>query len=100
VSVREYAVLYLGQRPPAAATAGGGNVVLVGEPVATAHLADPVDAHDASAISLVDAGGLFVSTDVEAALAELAGMGGSPNLEGGSPTSTYGGTTAIDGGTP
>lgn len=26
--------------------------------------------------------------------------GGSPNLDGGSPTSTYGGTTAIDGGTP
>jgi hypothetical protein len=28
------------------------------------------------------------------------GSGGSANLDGGSPTSSYGGTTAIDGGTP
>ena len=28
------------------------------------------------------------------------GGGGSGNLDGGSPSSTYGGTTAVDGGTP
>lgn len=37
----------------------------------TAHLNDTSDAHDASAISVADAGGLFTATDVEAALAEL-----------------------------
>jgi hypothetical protein len=37
----------------------------------TAHIADTSDAHDASAISIVDAGGLFSATDVEAALAEV-----------------------------
>jgi len=29
-----------------------------------------------------------------------SGSGGSPNLDGGTPTSNYGGITAIDGGTP
>lgn len=36
-----------------------------------AHLADTADAHDASAISIVDSGGDFTATDVEGALAEL-----------------------------
>jgi hypothetical protein len=36
-----------------------------------AHLADTADAHDASAISIADAGGDFTATDVEGALAEL-----------------------------
>lgn len=36
-----------------------------------AHLADTADAHDASAISLLDTAGDFTSTDVEGALAEL-----------------------------
>jgi hypothetical protein len=35
------------------------------------HLADTTDAHDASAISIVDTGGYFTGTDVEAALQEL-----------------------------
>lgn len=35
------------------------------------HLADGTDAHDASAISIVDAGNDFTATDVEGALAEL-----------------------------
>jgi len=30
----------------------------------------------------------------------LTGSSGSPNLDGGTPTSNYGGITAIDGGTP
>ena len=36
-----------------------------------AHLADAADAHDASAISIADAGGNYVATDAEAALAEV-----------------------------
>ncbi len=36
----------------------------------TAHLSDTADAHDASAISVVDAGTYFTGTDVEAALQE------------------------------
>lgn len=48
-----------------------------------AHLADTSDAHDASAISVADAGNNFTGTDVEAVLAELfAAISG-----GGVPTS-------------
>ena len=36
------------------------------------HTTDTTDAHDASAISLLDTAGLFTATDVEAAIAELA----------------------------
>ena len=36
-----------------------------------AHIADTTDAHDASAISVADAGDLLTATTVEAALAEL-----------------------------
>ena len=36
----------------------------------TAHLTDTTDAHDASAISIADAGGYLTATDVEAALQE------------------------------
>lgn len=36
------------------------------------HLNDSADAHDASAISVADSGGLLAATDVEAALAEIA----------------------------
>lgn len=37
------------------------------------HIADATDAHDASAVSVLDTGGNFTGTDVEAVLAELAG---------------------------
>ena len=37
----------------------------------TAHLADPADAHDASAISIADAATQYTATDVEGALAEV-----------------------------
>jgi len=37
-----------------------------------AHLADATDAHDASAVSVLDSGALLAATNVEAALAELA----------------------------
>lgn len=72
------------------------------EPTADAHLTDATDAHDASAISIVDAGGNFVGTDVEAALAELAtGMGGTGAIKatisgGGAPLAAGFGVPAID----
>lgn len=49
------------------------------------HLADTADAHDASAISLADAGGNTTETDVEGAIAELYGLvggGGTLTVEG------------------
>lgn len=49
-----------------------------------AHTGDTADAHDASAISVADAGGYFTGTDVEAALQELGAGGGG----GGSGTLT------------
>jgi hypothetical protein len=39
-----------------------------------AHIAETVDAHDASAISILDSGGSYVSSDVEGALDELAAV--------------------------
>lgn len=55
------------------ATAVGDDVtVTVSEPTADAHIADTTDAHDASAISIADAGGYYTGTDVEAALQEVA----------------------------
>jgi hypothetical protein len=39
----------------------------------TAHLDDTTDAHDASAVSVADAGGNYTGTDVETVLAELPG---------------------------
>jgi hypothetical protein len=46
--------------------------------------------------------GQFLSTDGTGILswATASGGGGSPNLDGGTPSSNYGGITAIDGGTP
>lgn len=41
------------------------------------HLADATDAHDASAISVLDGGALYTATDVEAALAEVMGVANS-----------------------
>lgn len=43
---------------------------------AAAHIADSSDAHDASAISLADAGGNTTETDVEGAIDELYGLVG------------------------
>jgi hypothetical protein len=58
--------------------ADGSVTVTTDEPDTAAHLADSGDAHDASAISIVDTGGYFTGTDVEAALQEIgaAGPGG------------------------
>lgn len=44
---------------------------------AAAHIADASDAHDASAISLADAGGNTSETDVEGAIDELYGLVGA-----------------------
>jgi hypothetical protein len=46
-----------------------------------AHTGDTTDAHDASAISVADSGGNFTGSDVEAVLAELAGMVGGGSGE-------------------
>lgn len=46
------------------------------------HIADTSDAHDASAVSIVDTGGYFTGTDVEAALAELGAAAGGGSLGG------------------
>src|SRR5512143_2727437 len=40
-----------------------------------AHLTNPTDAHDASAISLLDTGNYFTSATVEGALAEIGASG-------------------------
>ena len=50
----------------------------------SAHTGDTSDAHDASAISIVDAGAFYTGSDVEAALQEIAGGGGG----GGAPTTS------------
>lgn len=47
---------------------------------AATHIADTTDAHDASAISIVDTGGYYTSTDVEGALQEAATMGGGSGV--------------------
>lgn len=44
------------------------------------HIADAVDAHDASAISIADAGNYFTGTDAEAALQELGAGGTSKRI--------------------
>jgi hypothetical protein len=54
----------------------GATVSLATETIVTDHTGDTSDAHDASAISVLDAGGNFTGTDVEAVLAELATAGG------------------------
>lgn len=60
----------------AGGSSGGGSSA-----AADAHIVDTTDAHDASAISIVDAGTYFTGTDVEAALQELgAGGGGGGSL--------------------
>lgn len=51
----------------------GGNEHAVGTGDLSAHTGDTTDAHDASAISIADAGALYTATDVEAALAEVMG---------------------------
>jgi len=53
--------------------------------------------------SIYGTNGQFLSTDGTGVLSwatASGGGGGSPNLDGGTPTSNYGGITAIDGGTP
>jgi hypothetical protein len=50
---------------------GTGTEKTITIPGSAAHEADSSDAHDASAISVADAGSLLAATDVEAALAEI-----------------------------
>jgi hypothetical protein len=62
-----------GRLRPGSLSSGAGSVsVPVGAPTdLSAHVEDATDAHDASAISILDTGGDFTATDVEGALAEL-----------------------------
>lgn len=53
----------------------------------SAHLSDTSDAHDASAISIADAGSRITATEVEAALQELAGSGRTSETIKGNATS-------------
>ena len=46
----------------------------------TTHTGDTSDAHDASSISVLDAGGYFTGTDVEAALQELGAAAGGGSM--------------------
>lgn len=70
----------------------------------TDHLADTADAHDASAVSVADAGGYYTGTNVETALAEVkviadaAAVAASPLIvfDGDSLTSGVGSTTALN----
>ena len=71
----------------------GGTEHAVGEGDVAAHLADASDAHDASAISILDTGAHFTATDVEAALAELATGGGSIALDDLTDVATSGAAT-------
>jgi hypothetical protein len=71
---------------------GDGSVsVTTDEPDAAAHIADATDAHDASAVSIADAGGYFTATEVEGALQELGAGGGGGGVivqDEGSPLAT------------
>jgi hypothetical protein len=61
------------------------------------------DVHPASSITFTPTGTIS-STNVQDAIAEVASEagvgGGSGNIDGGAPDSTYGGTSGMDGGTP
>lgn len=61
------------------------------------HLDDPVDAHDAVAISLAAISGV-AATNVQAAIAEM--YSSPPGVDGGGPASVYGGSDPIDAGGP
>lgn len=104
MSVREYAVLYVGGKPAGTATVvGGGNSVLT----AGKH---PIDGAEHTAAS--DQTRLDASTTAHGLLPKLSGDTGTylrgdgawtappsiGNLDGGTASTTYGGTTAVDGG--
>lgn len=66
----------LGIQPSGAFATVRARLDIIGDASATidAHLIDPIDAHDASAISLLDTGDNYVSTELEGALGELASV--------------------------
>ncbi len=54
---------------------------LASEGYVDAHVTDATDAHDASAISILDTGGYYTGTDVEAALQEIGAAGASGGVD-------------------
>ena len=67
----DYRVLFVGEDGLFHLKDSAGTVTTPAAGDATAHIADSSDAHDASAISVLDSGANFTGTDVEAVLAEL-----------------------------
>jgi hypothetical protein len=67
----DYRRLFLGEDGTLHLKDSAGTVTDVGGGDVSAHLADTTDAHDASAISILDVANDFTATDVEGALAEL-----------------------------
>lgn len=84
----DHRALFLGEDGTLKLKDSAGAVTQAGGDV-SAHTGDTSDAHDASAISVADAGGYFTGTDVEAALQELGAGGGG----GGGGISRLGTTT-------
>lgn len=82
-SVERYEKIILGDG--LSGTDNGDDTITVDstEPEAAAHIADTVDAHDASAISITDSGGYYSGDNVESALQQLGtlvpGGGGGGN---------------------
>ena len=78
-----------------------GTEYAVGQGDVTAHTGDTADAHDASAISVLDTATNFTGTDVEAVLAELqdnidgVAAGGAANPSVGSPQALHSLGTSI-----
>lgn len=77
----DFRALILGEDGALHLRDSGGTVTDVGGDI-SAHTGDTTDAHDASAISIVDSGTYFTGTDVEAALQELGAATASPDLAG------------------
>lgn len=72
----DYRRLFLGEDGLLHLRDSAGAITDVGGDAAS-HIADASDAHDASAISIADAGSLITATEVEAALQEIAAKSGA-----------------------
>lgn len=71
----------------------------ISEPIAAAHLTDATDAHDASAVSIVDTGNYYSGTEVEAALQELGAAIGGTTIDVEDDTTPVASASTLDFGT-